>query len=406
MTNKSAVVEKTFDSLGDYSLQFNRWLLISIGAWPASTSTSRRERIISFILIALCYGFILFTVIPCIFHFVLEDESIYMKLKVFGPLSHWFIGGINYTNLLLRSNEIRDCIHHVQTDWKIITRPEDSQVMMKYARIGRFIAAFCATFMQGGVLTYCVVTAFATQTIEIANETRIIRMLPCAAYKNLIPVDSSPMNEIVLATQFISGFIVNSSAVAIISIGAVFTAHAYGQLTVLMRWINEFVNRSEDQKKSVEFNEIGEIVEHHLRILSLIAGIENVLTQFCFMELLKSKLDISMLGYYILTEWAEHDIRNLTTYFMIMASMSFNIFTVCYIGDILTEQSKKFGDVVYMTKWYYLPNKDIFDLILIITRSNSAIKITAGKITHMSINTFGDVMKTAFAYLNLLRQVT
>lgn len=116
MTNKSAVVEKTFDSLGDYSLQFNRWLLISIGAWPASTSTSRRERIISFILIALCYGFILFTVIPCIFHFILEDESIYMKLKVFGPLSHWFIGGINYTNLLLRSNEIRDCIHHVQTE--------------------------------------------------------------------------------------------------------------------------------------------------------------------------------------------------------------------------------------------------------------------------------------------------
>lgn len=34
---------------------------------------------------------------------------------------------------------------------------------------------------------------------------------------------------------------------------------------------------------------------------SLIAGIENVLTQFCFMELLKSKLDICMLGYYILT---------------------------------------------------------------------------------------------------------
>lgn len=34
---------------------------------------------------------------------------------------------------------------------------------------------------------------------------------------------------------------------------------------------------------------------------SLIGGIENVLTQFCFMELLKSKLDISMLGYYILT---------------------------------------------------------------------------------------------------------
>ncbi|KAF3424642.1 hypothetical protein E2986_11721 [Frieseomelitta varia] len=35
----------------------------------------------------------------------------------------------------------------------------------------------------------------------------------------------------------------------------------------------------------------------------------------------------------------------------------------------------------------------MLNLILIISRSNSVIKITAGKMTHMSINTFGDVNK-------------
>ena len=34
---------------------------------------------------------------------------------------------------------------------------------------------------------------------------------------------------------------------------------------------------------------------------SFIAGIENVMTEFCFLELLKSRLDISMLGYYIIS---------------------------------------------------------------------------------------------------------
>lgn len=108
------------------------------------------------------------------------------------------------------------------------------------------------------------------------------------------------------------------------------------------------------------------------------------------MELFKSTLDISMLGYYILTEWADHDIRNLTTYFMILTSMSFNIFIICYIGDILMEQCRKVGEVLYMTNWYYLPYKDILDLILIISRSNAVIKITAGKLTNMSIYTFGN----------------
>lgn len=42
--------------------------------------------------------------------------------------------------------------------------------------------------------------------------------------------------------------------------------------------------------------------------------------------------------YLFFQEWADHDIRNLTTYFMILTSMSFNIFIVCYIGDILMEQ--------------------------------------------------------------------
>ena len=267
MMNNSVTTEKTLDSPSDYSLQLNRWILKPIGAWPASTSTSRSDRIISFTLVGLCYGLISFTVIPCIFHLVLEHETIYIKLRTLGPLSHWFIGGINYTNLLLRSSDIQYCIRHMQTDWKAVRRPEDLRVMMKYAKIGRFIAAFCAAFMQSGVLMYCTVTAFATQTIIVGNQTNIIRMLPCAVYKNLIPIHTSPTNEIVLATQFLSGFIVNSSAVGAISIGAVFAAHARGQLTILMTWINEFVNRPKDRKDNNGFNDIGEIVEYHLKVL-------------------------------------------------------------------------------------------------------------------------------------------
>lgn len=47
--------------------------------------------------------------------------------------------------------------------------------------------------------------------------------------------------------------------------------------------------------------------------------------------------------------------------------------------------------MVYTTNWYNLPYKIVLDLILIITRSNMVIKITAGKLIHMSIYTFSDV---------------
>ena len=265
--NSETTTEKTLDSPNDYSLQLNRWLLKPIGAWPASTSTSRCDRIVSFILVSLCYALISFTVIPCIFHLVLEDESTYIKLKTFGPFSHWIVGFINYTNLLLRRKDIHYCISHIQTDWKTVTRPEDLRVMIKYAKIGRFIAAFCAAFMQSGVLVYCMVTVSTTQTIIVGNETKVIHMLPCAVYKNLIPIHASPTYEIVLAVQLVSGLIVNSCAVGAVSIGAVFAAHACGQLTILMTWIEEFVNRPKDEKGNVGISEIGEIVEYHLKVL-------------------------------------------------------------------------------------------------------------------------------------------
>ena len=267
MTSKSVPIEQDNHSLSNYSVQLNRWFLKSIGTWPLSPSTTKLEKTISFLLIICCYCFICFTVIPCLLHIILGDDSFREKLKVLGPLSHWFIGGINYTTLLLRKKEIRYCIKHVQRDWRIVTRMEDQQVMIKHAKIGRYISMMCAAFMQGGVLSYCAVTAFSTQTIEIGNETRIVHMIPCVVYKKLIASDTSPTNEIVIASQFVSGFIVNSSAVGAVSIAAVFTAHACGQVSLLMAWIRQFVDHSNIQDKNIVLNDIGEIIRHHLKIL-------------------------------------------------------------------------------------------------------------------------------------------
>ncbi|XP_076177142.1 odorant receptor 2a-like [Ptiloglossa arizonensis] len=406
MVKRSAINRTNLNNPSDYSLQLNRWYLKPIGAWPSSRSTSRIDRIISIVLIVVCYCSISFTVIPAILHIVFENEDIEKKLRVLGPLSHWFVGGINYTMLLMRSEEIRCCVEHLETDWRIVKKAEDQQVMLKNAKLGRYVAGFCAAFMQGSVMSYCLVTALATDIVRDGNETRTIHLMPCAFYRKVLNVERSPMNEIVLVSQFLSGFIVNSSAVAAFSFAAVFAAHACGQLNVLMNWITEFVNESGKRPKETYGNEIGIMVEHHLRVLSLISRIENVMNRICFSEMFKCTLNICMLGYYILTEWAYRDFQNLTTYFLIMISMTFNMFIICYIGEVLTEQCKKVGEVVYMTNWYYLPGKTVLDLLLIIARSSAAIKITAGKLIHISIYTFGDMMKSAFAYLNLLRQRT
>ncbi|XP_034171011.2 odorant receptor 10-like [Osmia lignaria lignaria] len=403
-TIEPTIKQADLENLSDHSLQLNKWLLKPIGAWPRSSTSTNMETISSLIMISVCYFCIVITVVPSIMYMILDDDVIDRKLKVVGPLSHWFIGGLNYTTLLMRSKEIQFCMNQMKRDWRAVTKLKDLQMMIKDAQFGRYVVVFCAAFMQVGVLCFCVVKAFTEEIIHVGNETRISHMLPCPAYKKLILAYTSPVNEIFFVVQFFSGFVANSTAAGAFSFAAVFAVHAYGQLNLLMMWIQELVNRSEKYNKRVDLNEIGVIVENHLKILNFISHIENIMNMICFMELFKCTVCICMLEYHILMDWAVRDFQAVMSYIVILCSMSFNIFIVCYIGEKLSDQCNKVGEAVYMTNWYYLHNKDILNLIMIISRANVVTKITAGKILHMSFNTFAGMMKTAFAYLNVLRQ--
>ncbi|OAD55463.1 hypothetical protein WN48_04720 [Eufriesea mexicana] len=285
MKNELLAVKEKFRNLSEYSKQLNRWILKSIGVWPVSSSATRTEKIVSQILVVICWCFSLFTIIPNLLRIILEKENAYRKLKTLGPLSHWFVGGYNYAVLLLRKDDIRYCIKHVKTDWTIITRPENQLVMLKHAKLGRYVASLSAGFLQGGVFCYCIVAGSTKEIIEIGNETISKHALPCPVYK--IPVDTNLTHTIIFIIQFLSGFVASSSATAAFSLAITFSSHAVGQLNVMTVWINEFVNRPRGWNKNDCINRISVIVEHHLRILSLIARIERTMTTTCFMEILK-----------------------------------------------------------------------------------------------------------------------
>ncbi|CAD1473670.1 unnamed protein product [Heterotrigona itama] len=71
---------------------------------------------------------------------------------------------------------------------------------------------------------------------------------------------------------------------------------------------------------------------------SFIARIEEIMSWVCMTELFRCILAICMVGYFIIMEWSDHDVRNLATYFIVFMSVTFNTFVLCYIGELLTEQ--------------------------------------------------------------------
>ncbi|XP_032669648.1 odorant receptor 82a-like [Odontomachus brunneus] len=389
----------------DYSLQLNRWYLKPIGAWPLTGVTNVVERGMVLLQNLICWSIVCFIMIPCFLYVVFEAEDIQTKLNAFGPLVHRIMGSVNYLTLLKRRRDIRDYIQQMERDWRVVERIDDREMMLQYAKLGRLIAIISGIIMQGGTLLYSIARAMRTVTIIIDNQTLTMYPMTCPSYRKFIDTRFSPTNEIVLVFQFISTFIVGSSTVGVCSLAAVFATHACGQLNVLYKRLDELDKNDEKEKQPAEQKMIV-IVEHHLRILSQISRMESIMHNACLVEIMGSTINMCLLGYYSIMNWANFDGAKITSYIIVYISFTFNLFIFCYIGEILTEQCKNVGHAAYMTNWYNLNPKTARGLILIIAQSSKMIKITAGKLFSLSIATFGDVLRTSVAYLNILRTMT
>ncbi|XP_071562221.1 putative odorant receptor 92a [Temnothorax nylanderi] len=169
-------------------------------------------------------------------------------------------------------------------------------------------------------------------------------------------------------------------------------------------WLNEL---AEEKNNHLAERKLGAVVKHHCRVLSFVQQIESIMNKACLIILMGCTMDMCFLGYVIVMNWSASNMKaKILSHFMAYIATIINIFIICYFGEILTEECEKIGDIAYMTNWYKLPHKTALGLILIIMQSSHTIKITAGKLFLLSIATFGDVLKTSTAYLNILRTMT
>lgn len=246
----------------DYSLQFNRWILKSIGAWPEFRKNSMIKNILINILRLACHSLMVYTIVSSTLYVLFEEKDLRLRLKAIGPTSHIIMGGINYCSLLHNNDRIRAFIEHMETDWRMAKREQDREVMLRNARIGRVIAAVCTLIMQVGVISYNIARGMSRITVVIGNKTIETGGLPCASYNKIVDTRLSPVYEVVLAVQCLSTIVVNNVTVGACSLAAVFAMHASGQLNVVMLRLEELVAEKQDLQLK-----LANIVEHHLRAL-------------------------------------------------------------------------------------------------------------------------------------------
>ncbi|XP_011645081.1 odorant receptor 85f-like [Pogonomyrmex barbatus] len=385
------------------SMQLNIWVMKIIGTWPLRQSWT--ETLWNRVLNVICYVLLAFLLIPSGMFIVLEIKDFYNQLKLGSALTFFFMAVMKYCALLLREGDIRRCVDYIEGDWKNVRYTEDRKIMLENANFSRRLVIICGIFMYGGVLFYFVAVPLTRAKIVEEDGNITYRRLVFPVPNVIVDARRSPVNEIFYFIQLFAGFVAHNITVAACGLAALVAMHACGQLQVLMSWISHLVDGREGVNDTTD-ERLAKIVQLHVRILNFISLAEELLHEISLVEVVGCTLNICFLGYYCMMEWNFKQPVSGLTYLILLISLTFNIFIFCYIGELLTEQTIKIRESSYMIDWYRLPEKKSLAIILIICMSNATTRLTAGNIIELSISSFGDVIKSSVAYLNMLRTFT
>ncbi|XP_032669637.1 odorant receptor 4-like isoform X2 [Odontomachus brunneus] len=374
------------------------WFLGSIGIWPIAFRGIGQH--VSKIAIVICNFVLGFAIIPCALNIIYDQKDLNIRLKLSGLLGFCSTAMMKFIVLVIRRPKIRQCIEHVKNDWWQVKLKSDRKLMLKYAGTGRKLSIISTSSMYIAGFIYHLVLPFCTEH-KIGNQT--IRPLVYPTYSQFTQTQVSPIYEIVYLAHCMCGYTMYTVTAGSCGLAAIFASHACGQIGVIASRLND-LSQGKHYEQTMDINQrIATIVKSHVRVLRFAILVDEILQEVCLLEFASSIFTMCLPEYFCIVDWQDSDTVGLTTYFLLFISFCFNMYILCYIGELLMEKSGQIGSICFMIDWYQLPAKSVRSLILVIAMSSHPIKISAGKMIDLSLATFGNVLKTSLAYLSFLR---
>nr|QJX74282.1 odorant receptor 2 [Ceracris kiangsu] len=174
------------------------------------------------------------------------------------------------------------------------------------------------------------------------------------------------------------------------------------------------LNSNIDATKDENFNEdivtrkinllLGECVEHHNMLLSLISEIEFMhwsafMVNFCVLLIIFSFAAFEVTSG---TPTSPAKVVNLAEYLLISI---LQMFLLCDCGDKLVDQELSVSQAAYESQWYHCSESVKCTLQIIVLRARQPEQITVGKIAGLNLDTFSDMLSRSFSYFTVLRQI-
>ncbi|CAL7936666.1 unnamed protein product [Xylocopa violacea] len=385
-----------------YATGFLKATLGIIGAWPIPPTSSLSTRISHRTKHVLVNFLFFLMIVPSLSYVFLKEKNNRMRLKLLAPTVNCSLQTFKYIVLLFQLKEIQTALDAIRQDWMNATE-ENRSIFLSKAKIGRGMVLMVAVTTYGGGICYRAILPFLRETI-VTSENVTVRPLPCPGYFVFLDEQRSPNYEILFMLQVLSGFMSYTVIAGTCGFVAFLILHVCGMLKILANKMKRLEDTTNVNEASVQ-RQIKDIVDYQTKIKGFLETVKAITKYICLCEMLCGSCLICIVDYCILMEWENNNVVSIITYVAFQISFVFSVFILCYIGQLLINESDIVAETSYRMNWYRLPTWQARYMILIIAMSNHSMTLTAGKVFDVSLAVFSDVMKMSMGYFNLLRKV-
>ncbi|XP_014484216.1 PREDICTED: uncharacterized protein LOC106749359 [Dinoponera quadriceps] len=248
-----------------YTVQVHRLILRLIGVWPVLEKSWHGKRLLKRLLNCVCCFLLSFNLIPWALHMFVIIDTFKARLRMLGALCFYTMVYVIYCMLIHQEDRIRDCVRHVEEDWRNVKDVNDRKIMLDKAKLGRFILITATLFLFTSGFTHRLIKPIIRGSI-VVNENLTIRPLVQGNYYIFFDPQQSPAYEIVFSVQCLSGIVIYIVTASVCGVTALFTMHACGQLEMLISWLENLASDDQLWKDHVAARRLATIILHHVRI--------------------------------------------------------------------------------------------------------------------------------------------
>ncbi|XP_012232228.2 odorant receptor 13a-like [Linepithema humile] len=312
-------------------------------------------------------------------------------------------------SIMLNTKKVKACLKRVEKDWLSINTNVEKAILQRHAEYGQYLTTFYAGFMHATAFFYLlkpvVITLLENDTNANATTKLSLSKLPFQVeYGEKLDRHFYSITIHCYLGVFAHVF----STLAVDTLYYTLIQHACGMFSIVGHMLENIGKNNDanfrlklDRTKDDNYSKALECLRRHLNVIEFAELIESLFTNIFLVSVTLNMVSGSICGIQVIMNLG--NARDVAAPLAIYVAQLTHLFLQFWQAQFMLDYSTILYESICKGNWYYTSERCRKIFLLIMSRTMSPCKISAGKIVTLSIESFATVLKTSMSYFTVLR---